>query len=191
MINDWQDIKGYGGKYQVNMQGKVRRVFASGKTRILTPYHKKMSGSQRLVVKLTNDGKSKEIILMQIVARTFLGEPPKGYVPYHKNGLQSDNFVNNIAYISREELGKKTGGGSRRQPVAKINQDGEIVEVYTSARECARQNYMSYQTIIDRCNGKCKSAFAPDGFAYAWEDSEVSIRNTLKKIGVESEVIND
>ena len=189
MINDWQDIKGYDGKYQVNMQGKVRRVFASGKTRILTPYHKKMGGSQRLVVKLTNDGKSKEIILMQIVARTFLGEPPKGYVPYHKNGLQSDNFVNNIAYISREELGKKTGGGSRRQPVAKINQDGEIIEVYTSARECARQNYMSYQTIIDRCNGKCKSAFAPDGFAYAWEDSEVSMRNTLKKIGVESEVV--
>lgn len=41
---------------------------------------------------------------------------------------------------------------------------------------------MSYQTIIDRCNGGCKSAFAPDGFAYAWEDSRVSMRNALKKI---------
>ena len=45
---------------------------------------------------------------------------------------------------------------------------------------------MSYQTIIDRCNGKVKSAFAPDGFAYAWEDSEVSMRKTLRKIELEN-----
>jgi hypothetical protein len=41
---------------------------------------------------------------------------------------------------------------------------------------------MSHQTIIDRCNGKCKSAFAPDGYAYAWEDSEVSMKRALNKI---------
>ena len=41
---------------------------------------------------------------------------------------------------------------------------------------------MSYQTVIDRCNGKCKSAFAPDGYAYAWEDKEVSMRNAISKI---------
>ena len=90
--------------------------------------------------------------------------------------------MNNIAYISKKELGKKTGAQSRRQPVAKISSDGEIVETYTSAREAARQNYMSYQTVIDRCNGKCKSAFAPDGFAYAWDDSEVSMKHAIRKI---------
>ena len=41
---------------------------------------------------------------------------------------------------------------------------------------------MSYQTIADRCNGKCKSAFAPDGYAYAWEDEKVSMRNAIAKI---------
>ncbi len=41
---------------------------------------------------------------------------------------------------------------------------------------------MSYQTIIDRCNGKCKSAYAPDGYAYAWDDKEVSMRNAIRKI---------
>ena len=42
---------------------------------------------------------------------------------------------------------------------------------------------MSYQTVMDRCNGKVKGAFAPDGYAYAWDDSEVSIRRTMQKIG--------
>ena len=60
MKESWRDIPGYGGKYQVDMNGVVRRIYKSGKTRQMTPYHKKMSGSQRLVVKLTKDGKPKE-----------------------------------------------------------------------------------------------------------------------------------
>jgi len=182
MKETWRDISGYKGKYQAVTEGNVRRLYKSGKVRIMTPYHKKMNGSQRLVVKLTIDGKSKEEILIQVIARTFLGSCPAGHVPYHINGCQLDNYVNNIKYISRKELGRLTGAKSKRQPVAKIDSDGEIVEVYSSARECARQNYMSYQTVMDRCNGKCKSAFAPDGFAYAWEDKEVSMRKAVRKI---------
>lgn len=182
MKQTWKNIPDYYGKYQADTEGNVRRVYKSGKTRLMTPYHKKMSGSQRLVVKLTRDGKPKEEILVQIMAKTFLGPVPDGCVPYHKNGCQSDNYIQNIAYISRKDLGKLTGRNSRRQPVAKIDSAGQIVEVYSSARECARENFMSYQTVIDRCNGKRKSAFAPDGYAYAWEDKEVSMRNAIRKI---------
>lgn len=183
MIETWRNIPGYNGKYQVDMEANVRRVYPSGKTRVMTPYHKKTSRSQHLIVKLTDDkGKSKEVILLQIMAKTFLGPAPDGCVPYHKNGCQSDNYIQNIAYISREELGKKTGSKSRRQSVVKIDLLGEIVDIYSSAREAGRKNYMSYQTIIDRCNGKCKSTFAPDGYAYAWEDSEVSMKHAIRKI---------
>ena len=182
MIETWKDIPGYGGKYQIDQEANVRRVYASGRTRAMTPYHRKMSGSQRLVVKLTSNGKSKEEVLMRLVALAFLGPPPRGCVPYHKNGCQSDNYLNNIAYISSRELGLLTGAKSRRRPVAKIDRDGYLVEVYPSAREAARRNYMSYQTVMDRCNGKAKGAFAPDGYAYAWDDSEVSIKRAMRKI---------
>jgi hypothetical protein len=182
MIEIWRNIPEYDGKYQANTEGEVRRVYQSGKTRLMTPYKKKMSGSQRLVVKLSKDGKSKDEILIQIIAKTFIGPCPVDCVPYHRNSCQSDNYVNNIAYISRKELGKKTGKRSRSRSVVKIDNTGEIVEVYSSSREAGRKNFMSYQTIADRCNGKCKTAFAPDGYAYAWEDKEVSMRNTLSKI---------
>ena len=168
MIETWRDIQGYDGRYQVDREGNIRRVFPSGKTRLLQPHHKKMAGSQRLIVHLSHNGKQKEVIVMQIVARAFLGPCPKGCVPYHKNGCQSDNYVNNIAYIDRRQLGKMTGAMSRRKPVAKIDQNGEIVDVYSSAREAARKNYMGYQSVIDRCNGKIKR-IAPDGYFYKWD----------------------
>ena len=182
MIETWRDIPGYMGKYQVDQEGNVRRVFPSGKTRKMTPYYKKVSSGKKLIVKLTINGNSKEETLLSIMAKTFLGKCPDGYVPYHKNGCKNDNYINNIAYISKKKLGKLVGAKAKRKPVAKIDNNGEIVDVYSSARQAARENYMSYQTVIDRCNGKCKSAFAPDGYAYAWEDSEVSMGKAIRKI---------
>ena len=76
---------------------------------------------------------------------------------------------------------KLTSAKSKRKSVIKINANGEIVDVCRSAREAGKMNYMSYQTIIDRCNGKYKSAFASDGFAYAWEDSDLSVKKAIKK----------
>ena len=186
MTDTWKDIPGYGGKYQADREGNFRRVYQSGKVRAMTPYRKKTQNNQRLVVKLSKDGKSKEEVVLNVMARTFLGIAPRGCVPYHKNGCQTENHINNIAYISRKKLGEITGAKSRRKTVVKIDADGQIVEFYTSAREAARKNYMSYQTVIDRCNRKCKSAFAPDGYAYAWEDSEVSVRHAIRKIEQEN-----
>lgn len=186
----WKDIKGYEGKYQVSYSGQIRRLYKSRKPRILTPY-KRSTGSRarrttrdRLFIGLTDSkGKRKEIMVHQIVAEHFLGKPPKpDMVPYHINKCVKDNWASNLAYIDRRTLGKKTGASSRRQPVVKINKDGEIVEAYSSAREAGRQNYMSYQTINDRCNNKVKKAFAPDGYEYAWENKEVSINHALMRI---------
>lgn len=188
MIETWRDIPGYKGIYQADREGNIRRLYRNGKTRILTPYHKKMNGSQRLVVKLSVNGKAREVVVIQMMARTFLGPPPAGHIPVHRNGCQSDNYVNNIKYISRQQAGKIYGARSKRKAVVKIDNHGEIVEVYSSARTAAEANYMSHQTVTDRCNGKCKSPFAPDGYAYAWEDSGKSLEQVIEKIERQKEL---
>lgn len=157
MIERWKDIPGYDGKYQASTEGNIRRTLKSGQFRSMTPYHKKMKGSQRLVVKLTKDGKAKEEIVLSLIARTFLGPVPDGAVPYHKNGMQSENHINNIAYIPRQELGKLTGYSSRNKIVVKLDSCGQDVEYYRSAREAAKKNFLSRQAITDRCNGKTKT----------------------------------
>jgi len=144
-----------------------------------------------LFVKLTDEnGKAKEVPMLKIVSEAFFPAPEPGQVPYHINGVVTDNWVTNIGFISRKDLGKKTGHISRAQAVVKIDKTGELVEFYRSAREAAKHCFMSYQTIIDRCNGsyskggkqhKFKSVFAPDGFAYAW-DTEKDIDKVLLQI---------
>ena len=190
MIGTWKDIPGFEGIYQADREGNIRRLYQNAKVRILTPYHKKMSGSQRLVVKLTANGQSREVVVIQAIARTFLGPPPAGHIPVHRNGCQSDNYVNNIKYISRQQAGKIYGARSKRKAAAKIDNHGEIVEVYSSARMAAKANYLSHQTVTDRCNGKCKSPFAPDGYAYAWEDSGKSLERAIEKIERQKELCN-
>ena len=186
MIETWKDIPGYNGKYQCDREGNFRRVYKSGKTRPIIPYRKNGTRN-KIVVHLTDDnGKTSKKMVIGIMAITFLGPAPTGCVPYHKNGALTENHINNIAYINRKELGKITGQKSRRKTVAKINDSGNIVEVYPSARAAARDNFMSYQTVIDRCNGKVKSAFASDGFAYVWEDDEKSIARIIRMIELEN-----
>ena len=54
-------------------------------------------------------------------------------------------------------------------PVAKVTPAGEIVAVYQSARAAAKANHMSYQAVLDRCNGKVKKPYALDGHTYIFD----------------------
>lgn len=166
----FRDIPGYNGKYQASFGGTIRRVYKSGKTRNLSQYLKS-SHKQVRFVKLTDpSGRSKDIIAAHVVYEAFKGKLPKGAIIYHKNGLQGDNCLANLERVSREYLGTIAEASANRKQVVKIDPDGNIVDAYRSARAAARANYMSYQTVIDRCNGTRKSLLAPDGFIYRWEE---------------------
>jgi hypothetical protein len=46
----------------------------------------------------------------------------------------------------------------------------EAIEFYPSARQAAKMNHMSYQTVMDRCNGNVKKEIAPYGYFYVWDE---------------------
>ena len=54
----------------------------------------------------------------------------------------------------------------------KIDRAGEVVDVYRSAREAAKANYMSYQAVLSRCKGKVKKEYALDGCTYRFEEGK-------------------
>jgi hypothetical protein len=135
----------------------------------MTPYRKN-GRKHRQFVKLTINGKSKEVPVMKIMQQTFLGDAPSGEVPYHKKGILTDNRVDNIGFISRQMLGHITGGRTAKTKcVFKIDRKGDVVEIYTSARKAAKANHMSYQTVLDRCHNKVKKPFELDGYTYQFE----------------------
>ena len=179
--NAWYDIPGYDGKYQINYFGNVRRALKNGRCKDLHPYIKSSNG--RRVVKLN----CKEIVVMKLMQLTFIGELKQGYVTYHKNGLLTDDALNNIGITTRSELGKMTGMWNDCEiPIVKIDSSGEIVDFYKSAREAGRKNNMAYQTILDRINGRAKSLYAPDGYVYV-KDKDSAIQKAIRRIELENQ----
>lgn len=179
--NAWYDIPGYDGKYKINYFGNIRRTLKNGKYKELHPYIKSSNG--RRVVKLN----CKEIVVMKLMQITFIGELKEGYVTYHKNGILTDDALNNIGITTRSELGKMTGTWNDSEfSIVKIDSNGEIVDFYKSAREAGRKNHMSYQTILDRINGRVKSLYAPDGYVYV-KDKDSAIQKAIRRIELENQ----
>lgn len=167
----WRDIPGYAGRYRASREGVVQRVYRSGLVREMTPYKKKSKAARgRLFVKLTVNGKSKEVPMLKIMAETWHDNRDKNVVPYHKNGIATDNHADNIGFATKSELGRMTGHRTkRRKGVIKVSEDGEEVEIYRSARQAAKANHMSYQAVLDRCHNRVKKPFALDGHTYRFE----------------------
>lgn len=179
--DEWREIPGYGGAYEIDWDGNVRTWRWRGEhlarhPRLLVAFKRKARGknrheSNRRYVKLTRpDGTSTDVPVLKIMVDVWLGGPRPGFVPYHINGDLGDSSVRNIGWTTPQKLGKMTGGNSRRIPVAKVTPDGEVVALYKSAREAAKANHMSYQTVLDRCNGKVKKPFALDGHNYIFDE---------------------
>lgn len=169
--NWWRTIPGCGGRYRASRSGDIQRMLPSGLVRDMTPYRKQgRTFRNRLFVKLTINGKPRETAVLKIMAETWHNNKDKSLVPYHKNGIATDNRADNIGFISRSELGKLTGHmAGKRKCVFKVDENGNEIEVYRSAREAARQNNMSYQAVLDRCHNKVKNPFALDGYTYKFE----------------------
>ena len=177
---DWIDIKGYEGIYQVLYTGRIRRVLTNG-YREVNPFLKHGKCGDRYIVNLYSNGKAKAVLMTKIMSENFIGARPDGYVPYHINGVQSDNYYTNIAYISKSELGRITASKAGAKTVARIDKDGELLDIYLSARDCARKNNTSRQTVSDYCNGNRKSPFSDD-YCFIWEEDIVSTRKAMRRL---------
>lgn len=173
--DSWRTIQGYGGMYEISDMGDVRswrwRGRRAASPRLLKPFVRKRGRKGRgLFVKLTDEhGIARDVGVLGLMVDAWLGGKRPGMVPYHKNGDLKDNWVGNIGFATQRELGRKNGGNSRRVPVVKVTPEGEVVAVYPSARAAAKANHMSYQTVLDRCNGKVKKPFDLDGHTYQFE----------------------
>ena len=180
MIEVWRDIPGFNGKYQINTEGSVRLIFPSGITREVKPF-KRNNKDKKFYVILRLNGKRHFKSMPYLMSRTFLGEPPKGFVAYNKNGCYRENHLNNIGYIDKKELCRRRGRISRKS-VCKIDKNGEIVDYYSSAKEAGEANNYSPSMICYYCRGDTKSLFASDGYTYFYDEDEHGLKMLIRKI---------
>ena len=167
----WRDVPGYDGKYQASTHGRVRRVDGRGRYLLLKPYTRK-SGKNKRPQKIwlnAPDGRRKERAVLSIVAATWC-PPPSGWVVVHRDGLFADNSVMNIRYVKRERLPVIYAKPIYRRAVCKIDDAGDVVEVYESASQAARANYINMSTLCKHCNGEVQKPRVTDGVRFRWDE---------------------
>ena len=178
-MEEWRDIKGYKGKYQVSNTGKVRslkRTVWNGKgyykipEKILEGYD---NGYGYLCVKLCKEGKRKQYRINRLVAQAFLENPQNLPEVNHKDENKYNNCVENLEYCNRsyninygtgnkrraKKLGKKnTNNPKRSKPVIGINKVSGLIMEFPSLMEAERQTDISSSNICACLKGRYKSA---------------------------------
>ena len=116
-MENWKDVLGYEGTYQVSDLGNVRsldRVDSKRKGRILKPTS---DGRRYLHVCLSLNGKQTTKKVHQLVAVAFLNHKPCGYklVIDHIDNDTFNNKLENLQLISqRENSSKDRKGGTSK-----------------------------------------------------------------------------
>ena len=163
------DIPGFDGKYYVCIDGTVWHRWKKTDTKM----YGFRRGKGNREIKLTGaDGKVYTHSMSWIMRHTYFAGMDPEMALMHKNGIRDDWSVYNLQVIDRRTLGKKKNRNDRARAVIKCDPEtGEALTVYKSARDAARENYMSYQAVLDCCNkkNKIRKGIGPDGFAYRWE----------------------
>ena len=142
----WRDIPG--SLWQVSSYGRYRSYLRCQPDRFVyrLPYHGLKCTSQTLALKI--NGKRSECRAQEWVYRLFIGEVPKGYVIYHKNGNKADNRVENLGFIKRSKLMQIQCTPVRMVEVQQINElTGEVLAEYSSISDAARANYTDSSSI--------------------------------------------
>ena len=166
---EWRDVVGYEGLYEVSKQGVIRRSFINNVrvNRIVKP-HITYGGYLRLY--LSANGKSKHHSVHRIVAMAFIPNPDN--LPYvnHKDENKTNNRASNLEWCSESY----NSNFSFAKPVEQYK-DGNLVGIYLSQTEAAKHTGVNQQ-----CIGRCCMGIVKCAGGYQWAFSKISRSELLK-----------
>lgn len=159
---EWRDIEGYIGLYQVSTWGRVKSLNynKTGKERILKL---RDNGRGYLFVSLCKDGKSKQYYIHRLIACAFIPNPHGYNEINHLDECKSNNFVENLEWCSKSH---NVNYGTRNKrmaeklslPVIGIDCTTGLILEFPSIREASRQTGTDKSHICACCKGKLKSS---------------------------------
>lgn len=175
MVEEWRDIKGYEGMYQVSDAGLVRSLdrevngkFLKG--RILSCYSKHTYPA----VVLCNEKGKKHVRVHRIVAETFLENPYNLPEVNHIDGNKNNNHVDNLEWCThRENAEHAWRTGLTPPPPAEFPRKVEMyagdykLATFCSIEIVGQITRISCEDICKCCKGKRKTAGG-----YKWKYKE-------------------
>lgn len=116
-IEQWADIPGYEGRYQISSFGNVRRLFKRGDKLPLSLLVQGNVNGYPLISLHGLPRKRKWFLVHRLVMLVFEGACPDGYEVNHKNGDKKDNRLSNLEYLTPSQNIKHSFDALGRQPV--------------------------------------------------------------------------
>jgi hypothetical protein len=171
LCENWRDIPGYEGRYQVSDGGGVRSIFYQS----LTPLKPWLNNMGYLCVTLYKDRKRTKQLVHRLVATVFIPNPHQDDRTQinHKNGVKTDNRAANLEWCSNQENAMHSAYVLRnettitKRPVICL----DTGVIYASVSEAARRVGGCNQNIVKCCQGTRKHAKGLR-WAYAEEVTE-------------------
>lgn len=106
MIEEWRDIKGFEGKYQISNLGRVKSLDRITNNRVFKSAVKKLqisnTGYHRVFLCLENR-KSKPFSVHRLVAKAFLEHIEGRDIVNHLDGNKLNNIVTNLEWVTVSE----------------------------------------------------------------------------------------
>ena len=150
-MEEWRDIRGYEGRYQVSNYGRVRSIQYKGRPRIhiLKPCY----GTTRypLVTLVDKDGNTKNEHIHRMVAEAFIPNPLN--LPYvmHIDESRTNCHVNNLKWGTGKENGNTPLRLQRLSKRSKTNGVAKAVVcqglIFDTITECSQYYNVNYRNM--------------------------------------------
>lgn len=118
-MEEWEDIAGYEGLYQVSNLGRVKSL-GNNKSRNEKIIKPRSNKDGYLLVGLYNEGKGKNHRVHRLVAQAFINNPDNKPEVNHKDEDKTNNCVENLEWVTRKE---NINYGTHNERVAKSLQN--------------------------------------------------------------------
>ena len=156
-MEEWRDIKGYEGYYQVSNFGRVKSLSRDvGSNRCKNESIMKTSldkdGYEHLV--LRKNGKQRHFRVNRLVAEAFLENPNNYPQVNHKDEDRTNNNVNNLEWCSAKY---NVNYGSRTEKASKKVICVTTGKIFKSIAEASKYYNLRGNHISACCKGKLKS----------------------------------
>lgn len=162
-MEEWKDIDGYDGVYQVSSEGRVRS-FQCNKCKILNCHI--VVKTKHLKIGLYKDKKRKHYYVHKLVAKAFLPNPNSYTEVNHKDENPLNNNVENLEWCTHrynmtygtcQERSRITHL-ERTPSILMYNKEGVLKATFNSVVDAEKETGTPHSNIIACCKGRLKTA---------------------------------